>query len=177
MNDSGVKWFLSAVDYKTWSDGRYLSKRSGLELELSSSKLILLQDSCNCCDTQSNDSWDDLNVCTYVTSSMAPFSLTEFHFSVSITFCHTDGFVVMCRNSFFSFLSHGKFEKTNKQNFAVSLETNNNNNDNWRSFKDQTRTTFNQREVTTVKEGVDYPELSKHWFWKRNAAEIVHVIA
>lgn len=43
MNDSRVKWFLSAVDYETLSDGRYLSKRLRLELVQCGDKLILLQ--------------------------------------------------------------------------------------------------------------------------------------
>lgn len=42
MNDSRVKWFLSAVDYETLSDGRYLSKRLILELVQSSNKLYLV---------------------------------------------------------------------------------------------------------------------------------------
>lgn len=42
MNDSRVKWFLSAVDYETLSDGRYLSKRLKPELVVSSDKFILV---------------------------------------------------------------------------------------------------------------------------------------
>lgn len=56
MNDSRVKWFLSAVDYETLSDGRYLSKR--LRLELSSDKLIL-QNSQSLYDIRRNDRWDN----------------------------------------------------------------------------------------------------------------------
>lgn len=58
MNDSRVKWFLSAVDYETLSDGRYLSKRS--RLELSSDKLIL-QNSQSLYDIRRNDRWDNLD--------------------------------------------------------------------------------------------------------------------
>lgn len=60
MNDSRVKWFLRAVDYETWSDGRYLSKRLGLELELSSEKLIFVQNSQSFYDTRRNDRRDNL---------------------------------------------------------------------------------------------------------------------
>lgn len=66
MNDSRVKWFLSAVDHETLSDGRYLSKRSGLELKLSSDKLILLQYSQSFYDTRRSDRWDNLEVWAYV---------------------------------------------------------------------------------------------------------------
>lgn len=38
MNDSGVKRYLSAVDYKTVSDGKYLSE--SLRPELRSDKFI-----------------------------------------------------------------------------------------------------------------------------------------
>lgn len=38
MNDSGVKRFLSTVDYKTVSDGKYLSE--SLRPELRSDKCI-----------------------------------------------------------------------------------------------------------------------------------------
>lgn len=60
MNDSRVKWFLRAVDYETRSDGRYLSKRLGLELELSSEKLIFVQNSQSFYDTRRNDRRDNL---------------------------------------------------------------------------------------------------------------------
>ena len=63
MNDSRVKWFLSAVDYETLSDGIYLSKRLRLELELSSDKLMLLQNPRSLCDIRRNDRWDNLDAC------------------------------------------------------------------------------------------------------------------
>lgn len=62
MNDSRVKWFLSAVDYETLSEGRYLSKRLGLDLKLGSDKLILLQNSQSFYDMCRNDRWDNLDV-------------------------------------------------------------------------------------------------------------------
>jgi len=58
MNDSHVKWFLSAVDYETVSDGRYLSKR----LRLNRDKFILVQNSQSLYDICRNDMWDDLDV-------------------------------------------------------------------------------------------------------------------
>lgn len=62
MNDSRVKRFLSAVDYETLSDRRYLSKRLGLELKLSSDKLIVLHNSQSFYDSRRNDRWDNSEV-------------------------------------------------------------------------------------------------------------------
>lgn len=62
MNDSRVKWFLSAVDYETLSDGRYLSKRLRLKPVLSSAKLILLLNSQSLYDICRTDRWDNLDV-------------------------------------------------------------------------------------------------------------------
>lgn len=66
MNDSRVKWFLSAVDYETLSDGRYLSKRLKPELVLGSDKFISVQNSQSLYDVCRIDRWDNLDIRTNV---------------------------------------------------------------------------------------------------------------